>query len=84
MQIWSRNQHYRQFACLHYETNPIPQYREATFGEETGGSLQVGKVFAELCDMTGANFAAFGTNVFANTYGAADKVICSLDIEWTA
>ena len=23
MQIWSRNQHYRQFACLHYETNPF-------------------------------------------------------------
>ena len=61
----------------------LPRYREAAFGEDTGGSLQVGKVFAELCGMAGANFIAFGTNVFANTYGAADKVIHSLDIERT-
>ena len=59
----------------------MPQYREAAYGEDTGGSLQVGRVFAQLCGMTGANFTAFGTNVFANTYGAADRVIRSLDIE---
>ena len=58
----------------------LPQYREAALGEDNGGSLQVGKVFAELCDMTGPNFAAFGTNVFTNVYGAAVGVIGSLEI----
>ena len=61
----------------------LPLYREAAYGEETGGSLQVGKVFAEQCGMAGANFIAFGTNVFANVYGAAAGVIRSLDIEFS-
>ena len=61
----------------------LPRYREAAFGQDTGGSLQVGKVFAELCGIMGANFTAFGTNVFANTYGVATGVIHSLDIKGT-
>ena len=61
----------------------LPRYREVAFGDDTGGSLHVGKVFAELCDMAGANFIAFGTNVFANTSGAVAGVIRSLDIECT-
>jgi hypothetical protein len=61
----------------------LPLYREAVFGKDPGGSLRVGKVFAELCGRAGANFAAFGTNVFANAYGVAVGVMDSLDIERT-
>ena len=84
---------YQQYWSTHSQTvtvnygeevfRRLPQYREAAYGEDTGGSLQVGKVFAQLCDIAGADFIAFGTNVFANAYGAADRVIRSLDIERT-
>ena len=82
-QYWST---YSQAVSVNYGEEVfrrLPRYREAAFGEDPGGSLQVGKVFAELCGITEANFTAFGTNVFANTYGAATGVIHSLDIEWT-
>ena len=82
-QYWST---YSQAVSVNYGEEVfrrLPLYREAAFGQETGGSLQAGKVFAQLCGITRANFAAFGTNVFANTYGVAAGMIHSLDIEFS-
>ena len=62
----------------------LHRYREAAFGEKPSDNLQVGKVFSNLCGVSGANFVAFGTNAFAGAYSAAVRVIGSLEIDFSA
>ena len=61
----------------------LPPYREAAFtAEDLGTSLAFGELFAELCEIENANFAAFGTNVFVRVRDDACNVLESLEIDF--